>query len=123
MNSKRWAALIIAIGLFLVSVITQISTSVSSTDYENMFSIDNIYSERVIQEGNPLGSKIAVLNLEGVIQDLGETPFMSSLTYNHKWFLRMIEEAGKDPAVDGIILQVNTPGGGVVESADIHRKI
>src|SRR5690625_3295041 len=102
MNSKRWAALIIAIGLFIVSIITQISTSSTTEQYENLFDQD-VYSEKVIKEGNPLGSKIAVLNLEGVIEDVGEMPFMSTLTYNHKWFLRMIEEAGADPTVNGII--------------------
>src|SRR5690625_7615058 len=35
----------------------------------------------------------------------------------------MLDQSGIDESVDGIILKVNTPGGGVVESAEIHDKV
>src|SRR5690625_7865585 len=37
--------------------------------------------------------------------------------------MTMLNQAGIDETVDGIILKVNTPGGGVVESAEIHDKV
>lgn len=125
MNGKRWAALILAIGLFLVSGVYQIATSGSAESSENLDRLlneDIHFDEKVINSGNNR-SKIVVLNLEGVIQDTGEVPFLGSLAYDHQRFLRMIEQAGKDDQVDGIILKVNTPGGGVVESAEIHDKV
>lgn len=121
MNARRWAALIIAVSLFLVSIVYQVSVTGSSEQYENIFQ-DEFFEQKVIKEGS-WNNRIAVLNLEGVIQDLGDTGFVAPVGYNHKQFLRMIEEAGKDPLIDGIILQVNSPGGGVVESAEIHDKI
>lgn len=122
MSSKRWAALIIAIALFLISVFYQVSTSVSQEDSQGMVaSQGNLFGEKVIKQGSLGGGKIAVLNLQGVIMDTGEVPF--GLAYDHKGFLRMIDKAGKDETVDGIIIRVNSPGGGVVESAEIHDKI
>jgi protease IV len=35
----------------------------------------------------------------------------------------MVEAAGEDDSVKGVILRVNSPGGGVVESAEIHKKL
>jgi protease-4 len=35
----------------------------------------------------------------------------------------MLDIAGEDRGIDGIVLKVDTPGGGVVESAEIHDKI
>lgn len=123
MSGKRWAALILAIALFFVSVVYQLSISTPSDADKNVLS-DTYFETKVIKQGKGIGSpKIAVLDLEGIIQDVGEVPFMSSLAYSHKQFLKMIEKAGEDDTVDGIILRVNTPGGGVVESAEIHDKL
>src|SRR5690625_6292454 len=35
----------------------------------------------------------------------------------------MLDQSGIDERVDGIILKVNTPGGRVIESAEIHDKV
>lgn len=125
MNGKRWLALGVAVGLFLVSIIVQISTSVATTDFADVFAEDEkLFEEIVVEKGSANSNhKIAVLNLDGVIQDTGEGSVFDTAGYNHQRFLKMIEAAGKDRTVDGIILRVNSPGGGVVESAEIHKKI
>lgn len=69
------------------------------------------------------GNKIAVLELEGVIQNISTSSLLNSGGYNHERFLEKLEHVGKDRSVDGIILRVNTPGGGVVESDEIHDQI
>ncbi|MCY7985939.1 signal peptide peptidase SppA, partial [Bacillus inaquosorum] len=43
--------------------------------------------------------------------------------YNHRTFLKNLERAKDDKAVKGIVLKVNSPGGGVYESAEIHKKL
>ncbi|MFC3038766.1 signal peptide peptidase SppA [Virgibacillus xinjiangensis] len=122
MNKKRWIALVIAAGLLLFSVIWQAATSFMTADFEELFNAnDTPFEEKVIEEGSGAG-KIAVINLNGVIQDTTGNSFTAS-GYDHAKFLEMIEAAGEDTMVDGIILRVNTPGGGVVESAEIHDKI
>jgi len=125
MNGKRWIALAIAAGLFLMSVIVQITSTAATTNWDEFFDSDEkLFEETVIDEGSRTSSdKIAVLSLEGVIQDTGSGSMFDTSGYDHQRFLKMIEEAGKDKSVDGIVLRVNSPGGGVVESAEIHKKI
>ncbi|GGA85408.1 signal peptide peptidase SppA [Ornithinibacillus halotolerans] len=122
MNKKRWFALLAAAVLFIVSIGFQFVTSVASTNFDQLFAFpESKFEEEVIEEGTR--GKIVVLHLNGVIQDTTPSTVLNTTSYNHKVFLEMLEEAGKDSSVDGIVLRVNTPGGGVVESAEIHDKI
>ena len=128
MNGKRWAALGIAIALFIFSIVTNAFSAFFSKDFQS--TLDGIMNptngtvmEEVVEEGNMM-KKIAVLDVNGAIQDTGETsPIFSSGGYNHQAFLKNLNYAKEDSAVKGIIIRVNTPGGGVVESAQIHDKI
>ncbi|MFD2213653.1 signal peptide peptidase SppA [Metabacillus endolithicus] len=126
MNGKRWGALAIAAVLFVFSII--ISSTMMFLNQSEMFteafSTGSEFSEEVIDDGSEF-SKILVLNVNGVIQDTGEdvTSFFSTAGYQHQTFLDMIEAAGEDNTIKGVILRVNSPGGGVVESAEIHKKL
>ncbi|GAB3803277.1 signal peptide peptidase SppA [Virgibacillus kimchii] len=123
MNNKRWLALAVAVGLFFVSIGFQFTANMAATDIEEVFGFwDRPFDENVIEEGD-FNEKIAVLHVEGVIQDISTNDLLSSSVYNHKGFLEMLEQAAMDDTVEGIILRVNTPGGGVVESAEIHDQI
>jgi protease IV len=128
MNGKRWAALGIAIGLFIASSVINFLSTFAFGDAENaftdMFAVsEELFAEEIIEEGDML-SKIAVLSIDGVIQDTGDAEsFFQSPLYNHKAFMEKLEYAKEAEDVKAIILQVNSPGGGVVESAEIHDKI
>lgn len=122
MNKKRWFALLTAAVLLVVSIGFQLVTSIASTNFEQIFTFsESKYQEEVVEEGT--NGKIVVLHLDGVIQDTAPSTLINTTSYNHRQFLEMLDEAGKDRSVDGIVLRVNTPGGGVVESAEIHDKI
>jgi protease IV len=128
MNGKRWAALGIAVGLFIVSVLINFLTAFAfngiKTDVTELFSAsEQPFSEEVVKEGNEL-KKIAILDVEGVIQDTGEAQsLLQNSGYNHQTFLKKLDYVKNDDSVKGIILRVNSPGGGVVESAEIHNKL
>ncbi|MDL4843197.1 signal peptide peptidase SppA [Aquibacillus rhizosphaerae] len=124
MNKKRWIALFVAAGLFFFSVFFQFVTSFATADFESILSLpeENGINEKVIEKGSAT-NKIAVLHLNGVIQDTTANTLLNTSSYNHERFLDMLDEAGEDRNVKGIILSVNTPGGGVVESDEIHDKI
>lgn len=129
MNGKRWAALGIAAGLFIFSIIINLLSSFAFNDFDknlgDMFaSSEETFMEDIIEEGNEL-QKIAVLEVDGVIQDTGGDvgSLFQSPGYNHRAFLEKLDQVKKDDAVKGIIIRVNSPGGGVVESAEIHDKI
>jgi protease IV len=129
MNGKRWAALGIAAGLFAFSTIINLLSSFAFNDFDqsfgDMFAVsDEMFMEEIIEEGNEM-KKIAVLEVDGVIQDTGgdvESLFESP-GYNHRSFLEKLDQVKDDDTVKGIVIRVNSPGGGVVESAEIHDKI
>ncbi|MCA0986363.1 signal peptide peptidase SppA [Guptibacillus algicola] len=123
MNGKRWLALGIAVVLIIVSIGFNVVSSLAFGNWQEELNSSDEFAETVIEEGNSL-NKIVVLNVEGVIQD---TPQGSSILpqagYNHDVFLKRLEHAGEDKSVKGIILRLNTPGGGVVESEEIYNEI
>ncbi|WP_079510059.1 signal peptide peptidase SppA [Mesobacillus jeotgali] len=128
MNGKRWAALGIAVGLFIASTVINLLSTFAFSDAENafddMFAVsEEMFAEEIIEEGDML-SKIAVLSINGVIQDTGDAQsFFESPLYNHQAFMDQLDYVKESDDVKAIILQVNSPGGGVVESAEIHDKI
>ncbi|MBB6445717.1 signal peptide peptidase SppA [Bacillus benzoevorans] len=128
MNGKRWAALGIAAVLFFFSVAINTMTTFLSKDFQTameefMNPASGLMAEEVIEEGNMM-ERIAVIDLNGTIQDTGEaSPFFQTAGYHHRTFMKNLNQAKEDSTVKGIIVKVNTPGGGVVESAEIHDKI
>ncbi|NRG44754.1 signal peptide peptidase SppA [Bacillus sp. CRN 9] len=128
MTAKRWAALGIAAGILFVSIFINALSSFAFSNFEGAFSDilaagDASFLEEVVEEGDP-SNKIAILNVNGAIQDTGEaSSLFATTTYNHNSFMKNLNHVKDDPTVKGIILRVNSPGGGVVESAEIHDKI
>jgi protease IV len=128
MNGKRWAALGIAAVLLILSWVTNALSSVAFSNIESSWTevfsaAEEPFIEEVIEEGNA-SKKIAVLEVNGAIQDTGDvTSFFESPGYNHSAFMKNLEHVKEDNDVKAIILKVNSPGGGVVESAEIHDKL
>ncbi|MBB5324481.1 protease-4 [Anoxybacillus tepidamans] len=128
MNRKRWVALAVAAVLFIISALVSVITSFMTQDMgkwseEWLSLVNKKFNEEVIEDGNEL-KKIVVLEVNGVIQEVDDTSSLfSGGGYNHRLFLQMIEQAKNDDAVKAIVLRVNSPGGGVVESAEIHDQL
>ena len=124
MSRKRWLALGIAAVVFFVSILMNAVSSLSSTDsvMTELFE-DSSFNEEIIEEGD-LNNQIVVMDVEGVIQDTGEEEsYFSTEAYNHRSFMERLNAIKDNESVKGIILRVNSPGGGVVESAEIHNKL
>lgn len=125
MSSKRWSALGLAFVIFLLSIAVNSLTTERSGQWTGWFAMEEeeAWIEKTLEKGNEKG-KIVVLYVNGVIQEGNDAPsILQAATYNHRNFLSMLRHAGEDPLVDGIIIRVNSPGGGVVESAEIHDLI
>ncbi|MGG7621016.1 signal peptide peptidase SppA [Bacillus coreaensis] len=128
MNGKRWTALGIAVVLLVFSWVTNALSSMAFSNIESSWTevfsaTEEPFIEEVIEEGNA-AKKIAVLEVNGAIQDTGDvTSFFQSPGYNHSAFMENLDHVKEDKDVKGIILKVNSPGGGVVESAEIHDKL
>ncbi|EKP0387445.1 signal peptide peptidase SppA [Listeria innocua] len=129
MNAKRWIALGIVFALLIVSALAKFTSSqIASMEdseptlMESIFADTSELTETVIEEGG--ADTIAVLSVDGTIQDTGEAGSLFSETgYNHAFFMNQLEEMRNNDAIQGVLLYVNSPGGGVMESAQIRDKI
>lgn len=129
MNNKRWLALGIAVvllvGSILVSGLLSLSRLNVSKQFESAFNLSDTsggLSRTTIQEGSNT-SQIALLKVDGTIQDTGEESIWGSTGYNHQSFLKQLDDIKDDTNVKGVVLSVNSPGGGVIESKQIYEKI
>ncbi len=125
MNAKRWIALGIAIGVFLFSIIINTASALIFGNFsKNMKEVatGDLFAKEVVEEGNPL-KQIAILEVNGVILDSGDSPSLFSDSYSHKEFIERLNKVKKDPSVKALIIRINSPGGGINESGEIHKKI
>ena len=126
MNTKRIAALIIAVVLVFFSIGINTIITIFKTDFfssfDSMLDSKTLTYEKVIESGD-LKSRIAHLTVNGVIQDVGEPSIWETVDYNHQLFMEQLEAVLEDDSIKGVLLSVNSPGGGVIESAEIHEKL
>ncbi|HFU2438205.1 TPA: signal peptide peptidase SppA [Enterococcus faecium] len=126
MNKRRWAAVLIAAGLFVVSLVSASLTKPQENDQiEGLNSWlygDEELASNVLEEGDST-QKIVKLSVDGTIAAGGSSGLFASEGYNHKNFMEQLKAIEEDPTVKGIFLEVNSPGGGVYESAEIAKKL
>lgn len=128
MTNKRWIAVGLAMIVFVVSLMVPSigKMFINQDEKEETSFLNELLSEsttttRVIEDGNP-GSRIAVIDVDGVIMSQATSPFEIA-GYNHQKILADLEGIKTDETIKAIILRVNSPGGGVYESAELTDKI
>ncbi|WP_274307726.1 signal peptide peptidase SppA [Solibacillus daqui] len=126
MNTKRVVALIIAAVLLFFSIGINTIITIFKTDFftsfDDMLGSQNLTYENVIESGD-FSNRIAHLTVSGVIQDVGEPSVWETVEYNHQAFMEQLDAVLMDDTVKAVLLSVNSPGGGVIESAEIHEKL
>ncbi len=128
MNTKRWIALVVAAAVLGISLVINSAFAFLQSGFgegvdDLMATTQSSISEVVIEDGD-FNNRVAVLNVDGVIQDTGDAASLFGTTgYNHSFFMEQLENVKEDPTVKAVVLTVNSPGGGVVESAEIYDKI
>ncbi len=93
--------------------------------------ISGVYTAQTLQEftvpdteellNNAYGQDIAMINIIGTIDDTGDD--ISSVingTYRHDATVDQIKDLTKNNSNKGILLYLNTPGGGVLESDEVY---
>lgn len=124
MNTKRWIAVGVAAVLFFSSVLMSIVSSFfAESKLDSFFSsfgeqFDAV--SNIIQDGDSF-NRIAVLDIYGVIEKT-ESDFFTT-GYNHEGILDNIDSIRDDDTVKALIMRVNSPGGGVYESAQIRDRL
>lgn len=128
MNSKRWFAILGASTLLVISIFVNTLSSIFSTNWTSLMEefssiTDSEFYETVLEEGSQ-EERVVLLTVDGAIQDTGSTSSLFAAEgYNHQFFLQQLEQVKNDETVKAIVLQVDSPGGGVVESAEIYKEI
>ncbi|WP_236671999.1 hypothetical protein [Enterococcus sp. BWB1-3] len=130
MNKRRWIAVGIACGLLLLSIIIALipgkdkeeASNTTLTGINKIFYGSNEITEETLEEGAS-NKKIIKLSVDGVISDTGESNLFSKEQYNHQIFLTQLKKIQEDKTVKGVLLEVNSPGGGVYESAEIAKEM
>ncbi len=79
-------------------------------------------SETVLRSG--YGGKLAVIPVEGVISESGGgSSLLSEAGTSSDTVINLLDKALNDSDVKGIVLKMNTPGGEVVASNLVYRKV
>ncbi len=128
MNYKRWIAVGLSVVVFFSSLVISLVGKSLSQNIEEAGAksflqevMDDSLSENVLRKGN-LGERILVVNVRGTIMN-GEDSFLSVSQYNHQQILESLEKVKDDETIKGMILRIDSPGGGVYESAELSDKI
>ncbi|MCU5746114.1 signal peptide peptidase SppA [Staphylococcus sp. SQ8-PEA] len=125
MSKKRIIAIILAVVIILGGIVmSSISAVVSTIFNDNSDSALDPFTEEVEKSGNS-SKRIAHLTLNGEITQDGESGGLlgGNGGYNHSSFLKQLDDVKKDSSVKGVLLTVNSPGGGTYPSDEIYQKI
>lgn len=126
MNKKQIIGLIAAA---LAFICISGSSALINSYSNNSFSKKSEESLKAIALSNevsiPAEDFIGVVTVEGTIQDTAESSsvFSSGEGYNHKKTLKYIDSMISSTDNKGIILYVDSPGGGVYESDELYLKL
>lgn len=127
MNKRRWVAIIIAVVLLVFSIVSSSITQKSENEKqmgqinELLYGNDDVQEQ--VEEAGTSDQKIVKLVVEGTIVDDGTSGLFSSGGYNHESFMKQLAAIKADPQVKGILLEINSPGGSVYETAEITRAL
>ncbi len=128
MNYKRWIAVGLSVVVFFSSLIISLVGKTLSQSMEEAGAktflqemMDNSLSENVLRQGN-VDERILVVNIRGTIMNV-EDSFLSVAQYNHQQILESLDKVKEDETIKGIMLRIDSPGGGVYESAELSDKI
>ncbi len=100
------AALIIGFFSMIGSMFSSAVSSVSSTTGSTYTYVEGDYVETIPIEGA-----------------ISSSPSYYSGGYNHQWILEEIDRLKNDESNKGIILYINTPGGGTYESDEVYNAL
>jgi len=123
--SKRIIALLIAAALLILATASSLFTTnfmdTFTQEFEGQLDSDELTESTL--EGDNLGQRIARIEVDGVIQDTGSPSLFTEEGYNHETMMKELEQIKEDDSIKGVLMVVNSPGGGVYESAEVHNKI
>lgn len=131
MNAKRWSAIGVALSIFIFSlffsnyftyIVQEQETTESASDSLLGLLGTTTLEESLLKAGDS-SKRIVVLSVEGTILAGQSSSLTGDTGYDHDGFLQQLEQVLVDDTIKGIVLSVNSPGGGTYESAQIKDKL
>ncbi|MDU5334787.1 signal peptide peptidase SppA [Enterococcus sp.] len=127
MNKRRWVAVVIAVVLLIFSVISSTISRKNERSKELSQVNELLYGtdepQEKTEEAGSSTEKIAKLVVEGTIVDDGTSGLFSTDSYNHSSFMKQLAKIKNDSTIKGILLEINSPGGSVYETAEVTRAL
>lgn len=112
------------LGIIVIFVVVSALVRLSSTVSEISEVVTVSDKEKVLFLAEDTPNKIIIIPVHGVIADTNAYDFLSSSEGAEASFVvSQLEEARADQDVKAIILDINSPGGGVVASDKIYQKV
>lgn len=117
MSSGKKAALIIGCVLAGIVLIGIAINFFGNAILHNILGIN--FAEEEVDYGDSAGDYVSIIHIEGTITD-GDGYFFGDESYNHDFTLNAIDSAMNSTSNRGILLIVDSPGGGVYESDEVY---
>ncbi len=118
MTRRGWAFVIISV-LFLGMVVIRSVVGTSESESLTFTGIEDGWQESVVEQTGDGTDKILLLSVEGVI---AESEGLNG-SFSASKFISQLNQAMDDEDVQAVVIQVDSPGGTVVHSEQIHDKI
>jgi len=122
MNKKSWIIAIVAVIILVLGVLgTNLSQQTSMNGWMTSNSNPLTSVQNTIESGD-VNRQIAVLNVDGTIMDnSGASSFSEGMDY--QGILDAVEAIKGDETVKALMLNVDSPGGGVYESVELYNAL
>lgn len=120
--SKRIVAIILAAVIVMSGIVMSIVTTLASNFFNGgMTNFDQVPTT-VVKNGSP-SHQIAEVVVKGEITGNASGGLLGGEGYNHKLILKQLDTIKNDDSIKGVLLTVNTPGGGTYESDELYQKL
>lgn len=126
MNKKRWIGAAVAAVAFVLIGLLGVSSAILSNKAisKSASELKKQLFEGNIEEPAPLNDYIAVVTVEGTIQQqTAVSGFDLTAGYQHDDTIDYIDDLMDDEYNKGILLYVDSPGGAVYESEELYQKL
>lgn len=122
MNKKQLIGLVVAGIVFAFVATASILTNHIIASMPKKTSFMDSFLEAKDEVSMPTSDFIGIVDVSGTILDSSSSAFLTE-TYNHSKTLKLIDSYKNSISNKGILLTVNSPGGGVYESDDLYLKL
>ena len=107
---KRIIALVSAIAIVVLGLGISFMSSLWASDWEDMFAdfSETMAPANTVLEDGDVGNKIAVINIDGVIQDTGASGsgLFQAEGYNHQMTIKALKDIAEDDTYSAVLLKL-----------------